>query len=443
MKRFVSWVLILALSVSVVGCSSISSVTSSQGPEKIVFWHGLGGSLGEGLNTIIDAFNEEQDDYFVEPVVIGSYLEIDERLQAAFAANNAPALVAGGSHEMFYSKGLVAYFEDYMPSDYDIEDIVGGFKEAAYRNGKMAFAPAYGTSQVLYYNKAVLGEVGKTRENLASWQKIADLRNHVIGIETGQGTLEYVWEPMWGQDNIADMASSNGGRFLSEDGSMVTINSPEWVEVLEQVRVWLHDDQIMRIHSGGQGWEYWYKTMDDWVYGKALGYTGSPGDYVIALEAVQNAVEEGVKNDFAVVHQPGWKENQPRPYFSSLMYYIPNSRNVTDSQRKGAAAFINFATNTENTANFAMASGYAAVRNSVLELETYKAYLKSNPDADAALKQIDLYAVPAFIDPTGGAIISALSEAVDRVQIENVSAQKALDDAQAIAQRALEQAGNK
>lgn len=443
MKRFVSWVLILVLSISTVGCASIFSASEPTGPVKVVFWHGLGGSLGEGLHAIIDAFNAEQSAYVVEPVVIGSYSEIDERLQAAFAANNAPALVAGGSHELFYSKGLLAYFEDYMPNDYDVDDIVGGFKEAAYRDGKMAFAPAYGTSQVLYYNRAVLEAAGKSAKDLMTWQNIAGLKNQVIGQNTGQGTLAYVWEPMWGQGNIADMASSNGGTYISEDGNTVTINSPEWVEVLEQVRVWLHEDQIMRIHSGGQGWEYWYKTMDDWVYGKALGYTGSPGDYVIALEAVQNAVAEGVNNAFAVTHQPGWKNNPPKPYFSSLMYYMPNAKNVTEDQKKGAAAFVNFATNTKNTAEFAMASGYAAVRNSVLGLPAYQDYLKSNPDADAALKQIDQYAVPAFIDPTGGAIIAALTEAVDRVQIENVSAQVALDEAQAQAQRALDEARKK
>lgn len=86
-----------------------------------------------------------------------------------------------------------------------------------------------------------------------------------------------------------------------------------------------------------------------------------------------------------------------------------------------------------------MASGYVAVRKSVLSLEAYQTFLEENPDADASLKQIDMYAVPEFIDPTGGAIISALSDAVDRVQIENVPAKKALDEAQIIAQKALDQ----
>lgn len=34
----------------------------------------------------------------------------------------------------------------------------------------------------------------------------------------------------------------------------------------------------MAIHSGGQGWEYWYQTIDDVIQNKAGGYTGSSGD---------------------------------------------------------------------------------------------------------------------------------------------------------------------
>lgn len=41
---------------------------------------------------------------------------------------------------------------------------------------------------------------------------------------------------------------------------------------------WIHDDKIMKIHSGGQGWEYWYTTIDDVLQNKAGGYTGSSGD---------------------------------------------------------------------------------------------------------------------------------------------------------------------
>jgi multiple sugar transport system substrate-binding protein len=407
-------------------------------PIEIEFWHALGGSLGDGLHAIIDDYNSTQSTYMVKPVVVGSYSEIDEKLQAAYAGKTVPALVVGGSQDVFFQKGLVEYFEDYMPETYDKEDIVGGFLKAGTRDDKLAFAPAYGTSQVLYYNKAVLTEAGATVDDLGTWGTLAGLYDQVKGIDTGVNTIEYVWEPMWGNGNIADMASSNGGRYVSDDGLTVTINSPEWVEVLEQVRIWIHDDQKMRIHSGGQGWEYWYKTMDDWVYGKSLGYTGSPGDYVIAFDAVKKANEEGYINEFAVTHQPGFGNHDPAPYFSSLMYFIPKADNITEEQKIGAADFVTFATNTENTAAFSIATGYAAVRNSVLDFPEYQEYLTNNPDADAALKQIDQYAVPEWIDPTGGAIMDALTEAVDKVEIENIPAQKALDAAAEKAQRELD-----
>ncbi|HWT73461.1 MAG TPA: extracellular solute-binding protein [Mobilitalea sp.] len=414
--------------------------TDAQSSEPVVieFWHALGGTLGDSLQTIIDEFNASQTKYVIKPVVIGSYSEIDQKLQAAYAAKNTPALVAGGSQETFYQKGLVETFEDYMPADYDKADIVKGFMDAATKDGRMVFAPAYGTSQVLYFNNAVLAEAGYTKEDLTSWQKLEAMKDKVIGIDTNKSKIEYVWEPMWGYDNMVDVVSSAGGKFLSDDGKTVLINDPIWVEVLDQFRVWLNEDKTMKIHSGGQGWEYWYKTMDDWIYGTALGYTGSPGDYTIALDGVNKAIADGYKNEFAIAMQPGWKDNAPAPFFSSLMYFIPKSDNVTEEMKKGAAEFITFATNTENTANFSMGTGYVAVRKSVLDLPEYKTYLESNPDADVALKQIDTYAVPAFIDPTGGAIYSALKDAVDKIQIENVSAKVALDEAAKKAQAELD-----
>lgn len=436
MRRILPFVLAVAIAATAFGEGSQESPTEE--PVEIEFWHALGGALGDEFTRIISDFNADQDQYLVNEVVIGSYSEVDEKLQAAYAANTVPALVVGGNHNTFYEKGLVEPFEEYMPEDYDTTDIVGGFMDAAQRDGVMYFAPAYGTSQVLYYNGAVLEEVGASEEHLSTWQSLASLSDDVIGVDTNPNTIEYVWEPMWGAGNIADMVSSNGGSYLSDDGRTVLINTEPWVEVLEQVRIWLHEDETMRIHSGGQGWEYWYKTMDDWVYGKSLGYTGSPGDYAIALDAVRERVAEGYKNEFAVAHQPGWEDHPPAPYFSSLMYFIPKNRSLSEAEKTGAAEFVSYATSTENTAAFSIATGYVAVRNSVLDLPAYQSYLEDHPDADAALKQIDEYAVPTFIDPTGGAIGDALSDAVDRVQLENVPAQTALDDAAEKAQVALD-----
>ena len=48
------------------------------------------------------------------------------------------------------------------------------------------------------------------------------------------------------------------------------------------------------------------------------------------------------------------------------------------------------------------------------------------------------HASQAFIDPTGGKISDALKIAADKVEIENVPAKEALDEAQKTAQKALD-----
>ena len=60
---------------------------------------------------------------------------------------------------------------------------------------------------------------------------------------------------MWGYKNLVDAVFSNGGSLLSEDGTRGPDQFREWVEVWESFRQWIHDDGIMKIHSGGQGWE--------------------------------------------------------------------------------------------------------------------------------------------------------------------------------------------
>ena len=48
----------------------------------------------------------------------------------------------------------------------------------------------------------------------------------------------------------------------------------------------------MAIHSGGQGWEYWYNTIDDVLQNTAGGYTGSSGDQADLDFSIVSAMEQ-------------------------------------------------------------------------------------------------------------------------------------------------------
>jgi len=435
-KLLLSAVLGLLLLGACAGQETASPAAPAE-PTVLEFWHALGGDLGRYFTVFTNEFNAMETHFQVKEVIIGSYDELNTALHASFAAGIPPQIIAGGDGHMFHRMGLVEPLEPHLSDEFHLDDILGGLMAALTIDGQMVFAPAYATSQILYFNKLVLEESGHSVEDLSSWQTLVAMAPNVMGISTGEGrSIQHVWKPMSGVGNMVDAVQSAGGSILSADGLTATVNSEYWFDVLESFRGWLHDESIMGIHVGGQGWEFWYRTMDDWVYGLALGYTGSPGDYIIALDAVREAIDEGIRNEFGMTVQPGWRNNPPRPSYSALLYFLPRT-GVTENYA-AAARFVEYTITTENTARFAIATGYVPVRRSVLYLEAYQEFLENNPYADIPLIQVDRYAVPQFIDPTGGAIWTVLADAIAQIQVENAPVQATLDNANERIQRELD-----
>ena len=98
---------------------------------------------------------------------------------------------------------------------------------------------------------------------------------------------------------------------------------------------------------------------------------------------------------------------------------------------------MKYFTTPENQAKWSMATGYVAVRQSTLEVADFKAYTEENPQALVPISQAS-HGTPALTDPTGGKIFDALKIAADKVELENVPAKEALDEAQKTAQEALD-----
>ncbi|WP_430522271.1 ABC transporter substrate-binding protein [Paenibacillus brevis] len=407
------------------GTAENGGITSAKVPVTIEFWYGLGGTLGENMQLLIDKFNASQNEVIVKPIVQASYPETEQKLQAAIASGKVPAAVLSSNHD-WASKGYFAQIDEFIAQDssFNKEDVIPTFLEQGQIDGKQYFLPLYGTTQVMYYRKDALEKHGYKPENLGTWEALAEAAAKMT-VREGDQTTFYGWEPMYDAGNMIDAALGKGGSFLSEDGKTVMIDSPEWVETWELFRKWIHDDQIMRIHYGGQGWEYWYKTIDDVMKGNAAGYTGSSGDQGDLDFSIVSAME-----------QPGWEgHGKGKPVASAIMAGIPAM--ASPEQQQAAFKWFSYFMNTENTASWSIQTGYIAVRESALDNPEFVAHSESHPQIMVPLQQATHASAP-FIDPTGGKIYDALNIAADRVQIENVSAADALKEAKENAQSELD-----
>lgn len=394
-------------------------------PVTIEFWYGLGGKLGENMQTLIDKFNASQQEVIVKPIVQADYSETEQKLQAAIATGDVPAAVLSSNVD-WARKGYYASLDELIAgqADFNKDDVIQTFLEQGQVDGKQVFLPMYGTTQVMYYSKDALAKSNIKAEDLTTWEALAKAAA-TMTVKAGGKTTFYGWEPMWGPENMIDAVLSKGGSILSEDGKTVMIDSPEWVQTWDSFRKWIHEDKIMRIHSGGQGWEYWYKTIDDVMKGQAAGYIGSSGD--------QGDLDF---SKIAAMEQPGWEGvGAGKPVAQAILAGIPAK--ASPEQQQAAFKWFSFFMKAENTAFWSMNSGYIAVRQSALEDPAFVTFSQNNPQSTIPLKQA-AHASKPFQDPTGGKINDALKIAADKVQISNVPAADALKEAKETAQRELD-----
>ncbi|NBD28148.1 extracellular solute-binding protein [Paenibacillus glycinis] len=394
-------------------------------PVTIEFWYGLGGKLGENMQTLIDKFNASQSDVIVKPVVQADYSETEKKLQAAIATGQVPAAVLSSNVD-WARKGYYAPMDDLIAAqpDFNKDDVVPTFLEQGQVDGKQYFLPMYGTTQVMYYSKAAFEKSGIKAEDMTTWEALAAAAEKMT-VKSGGKTTFYGWEPMWNQDNLIDAAYSKGGKIISDDGKTIMIDSPEWISTWEFFRKAIFDDQTMRIHSGGQGWEYWYKTIDDVMKGMAAGYTGSSGD--------QGDLDF---TKLAAMEQPGWEGvGAGKPVAQAILAGIPAK--ASPEQQQAALQWFAFFMKAENTAFWSMNTGYIAVRQSALDDPAFVEYSKANPQSTIPLKQA-AHASKPFQDPTGGKITDALKIAADKLEISNEPAEKVLKEAKETAQRELD-----
>jgi multiple sugar transport system substrate-binding protein len=429
MKKVLSCVLAItiALSFSLVGCAK----KAPAGPVQIDFWYGLGGKLGQDMETIIKDFNDSQTGVVVTGVQQARYEETEQQVLTAVAAGSVPAcaLVRSQVLSNYAQKNVAADLDPYIAADknFNKSDLIPAFLSYCTPiNGKVIALPAYGTTQVMYYRKDAFQKAGIDPDQaLQTWQSLAAAAKKMTVYGPDGTPTFYGWDIMWGAENMQDIAYDNGAQHLSADGKKALLNTPAWVDSWEQVRKWLNEDKIFGFHHGGTGWEYWYQTIDDVMQNRAAGYVGSSGD------------QGDLDFNIVAAHiQPGWEGGGRHPYADSLNVVILNK--ASKAQKDAAWKWLDFLTSPDETAKFSVLTGYIPCRSSAENTTIFKNYSKDHPQALVPLRQAKI-ARKTFIDFTGGKIDQAILDAVDEVEIENWPAQKALDQANKIAQAALDE----
>lgn len=365
---------ILAVS-ALTGCASDNTAAPNTGdtanevvtipdmtePTTIEMWHFMSGKQQEMLQEIIEEFNATNDkNITVNAVSQGKIPDLNKKVIAAEQSNTLPAIInvypdlATGliEKDAIYDIGAFASHPEVGMAEELKTDFVEAFvAEVSQWDGKLYGMPMTKSTEVIYVNKTLLEQLGYTEEDVQgmTMDKLAEI---------SKAAKEQLGIPGFGYDSgsngFISTLKMDGMNFVELDGTINVDN--EWVRTFMD----FYKEQVTNGYFRVPGEDGYlsgpFANQQLLMYqGSTAGASFIETNGQFELIAVEPAYFEG--KDKAVIQQGG-----------SL--FVTND--VTPQEQYAAYEFIKFATNTENTAKFATATGYLPVRKSAAETDIVK-----------------------------------------------------------------------
>lgn len=444
-KRIIGLVMLGAIVLGLGGCASQGSETAETKSEpvkqeveiakeavEIEFWHAMGGSKGEALKKLTDDFNTKNEDITVTLVNQGGYRDLFSKLMASAKANTLPTMTQIYCNRLswYIDKGLVVDLKPYMTNkEYgltteDLKDIPPLFlDDGIWGENQYAF-PFNKSQMVLYYNEDMLKSKNiAVPTNWEEW-KIA---NEALTIDENKDGEPEIYGTVFANNistDIAPWVKQSGGVIIDESTDQLNFDTLETKEAVEFLSGMIKD-KIARTAGEDK------HSNVPFVQGRAAMCVASTS----AIPYIEKDISPDM-NWFAAP-LPAHKTNDQLYYGTNVATFTTAS----EEQRIASWKYMKYLTEAENTAFFAMETGYLPVRRSAREIPIYQKYIQEHPIKGVGLKSFDNGFQGTRIIGQINAL-DILGEELNEVFFNNKSVDEALKNAQTRGEKALKEVRN-
>ncbi|WP_237690603.1 ABC transporter substrate-binding protein [Paenibacillus caui] len=408
---------LMAVSLAACGKDSASTSSAAEGKDKITikYWYAFGDKIEEAKLHLVDEFNKSQDRYKVIGEHQGNYDDLHAKVQAAFAAGNAPAVsdLEIASTGVFANSGMLEELTPFAERDKDqvkMDDFIKGLMGNAYVNDKLYGLPFMRSTPILYKNVSMLKEAGLNPAGPKNWQEFEQYAR--VLKEKGKTAISMPAD-IWFYEGFV---AQSGGQMLSDDGKSAAFNSPEGVAPVEFWKK-LSMDGLMKITVGNEAGA---NADKDWANQLSAFKFGSTAGVSAAIE-----IAKGNNFEMATAFMPANKS-----------YGVPTggcqlvmTSKLSDEEKEAAWAFIKFMTSKENTIYQHKHVGYLPTRVSAVESEELQQHFKEFPQYKVAVDQLE-YARPRPMENAYPEVAKIVRSSIEKAILDpNVTPQEALNEA--------------
>ena len=334
---------------------------------EISFWHIYGSSKGALLDEMIDEFEALYPNITVNASSQGSYNNLKSKYIAAIAAGLAPTMTVGYTdHFMSYLEGdAIIPLDDFITHDtwgIDINDIIPSYmnENSQYPGGYYYSMPYSKSTEFMIYNKTLFDANGITipSDTPITWDMLDTYASTMVG--TGANQCEYLVNYDSGA-NLFITSSKMWDAPYTNDMGDILINNDTTKAMLSAIQTRFNDNTMTlpTVWNESYGSTNFINQDVCMQVGSTAGvYYNIPydGEFEVGIAPIP---QYDLDNKAVIQQGPN----------------IGISSNTTDAERLAAWLLYTFLTNPENTAQWAMFTGYLPISYAGYETSAYQDYL--------------------------------------------------------------------
>lgn len=405
------------------------SGTQPGGVVEVVFWHAMGGPLGDVLeDTLIAEFNATHPDIRVVPVSMGNYRALSQKIMAGVMAGEPPALAQ--AYETWTAQlirgGAIVPLDSLLALDPAFRDSVWPDIYEVFRRdntfeGRLYSLPFNKSVPLVYYNADLFDSLGLSPAE--TWEEHRELLRRLCLDANGDGDL-LDESDRWGAGVTVSvwtfecLLAQAGGSLLSEDGTETAFDSPMGIEALEYLESLVHEDGSVFLATG-------FEHQRAFSERRAGLVEGSVTSLAYLLQDMQRKAESGLPTfRIGVAPLPAGRERAVFIAGTNVVIFR------SDDPRRVAAAweFATWFLEPRQQARWFAGSGYLpAVRAALQEPEALDK-IGRHPGLERVIGQLEY----ARFEPQTTAWYDGrefLSEAIEIVLYGRMSPEEALERA--------------
>ncbi len=354
---------------------------------EVIWWHAMGGALGEKTEAIAEGFNASQDAFTVTPVYKGNYTETMTAAIAGFRAGEAPHIVQVfevGTATMMGAQGAIYPVYELMTDagqDFDpdafLPSVVGYYTDT---NGNMLSMPFNSSTPILYYNREIFEEAGLDPDSPpTTWAELEAAARQILDAGAAECGFTTGWQS-WVQlenfsalHNVPFATQANGFGGLDTE---LAFNSDLHVRHIDNMKNWA-DDGVF---------QYGGRRSDS----APLFYAGDCAMYMNS-SAARAGVMANTTFDVGMTMLPVYDDVDGAPQNSIIggatLWVL---RGGEPEEYEGVAEFFSYLSQPDVQAQWHQETGYLPITQAAYDLGIEQGYYEANPGADVSIKQMTL-----------------------------------------------------